>query len=194
MEEKVRVRLAGFGGDGVAVGEGVIVTLHQLAGSVAAAQSAVQTARERHEQTARTAVTRPTSESGSKRCIPTGCIRPATGKSYEQPTPKHFSFNSPNGACPVCHGLGQKMVFDEGLVVPDAEKSLEQGAVLPWRRGRQADGRLLQGDVEGGGGALRPEPGSAVQESAGGFQERSAARLGRDGDRISILARGQGRA
>jgi excinuclease ABC subunit A len=60
---------------------------------------------------------------------------PGTGKSYEKPTPKHFSFNSPNGACPVCHGLGQKMVFDEGLVVPDAEKSLEQGAVLPWRRG-----------------------------------------------------------
>jgi excinuclease ABC subunit A len=60
---------------------------------------------------------------------------PGTGKSYEKPTPKHFSFNSPNGACPVCHGLGQKMIFDEGLVVPDADKSLESGAVLPWRRG-----------------------------------------------------------
>jgi excinuclease ABC subunit A len=60
---------------------------------------------------------------------------PATGKSYEPFTPKHFSFNSPAGACPVCHGLGQKLVFDESLVVPDPEKSLEQGAVLPWRRG-----------------------------------------------------------
>jgi excinuclease ABC subunit A len=60
---------------------------------------------------------------------------PGTGKSYEKPTPKHFSFNSPNGACPICHGLGQKMIFDEGLVVPDADKSLESGAVLPWRRG-----------------------------------------------------------
>jgi excinuclease ABC subunit A len=60
---------------------------------------------------------------------------PATGKSFEKPTPKHFSFNSPQGACPVCHGLGQKLVFDEGLVVPDHDKSLEQGAVLPWRRG-----------------------------------------------------------
>src|SRR5207244_7935518 len=60
---------------------------------------------------------------------------PATGKSYESLTRKHFSFNSPSGACPVCHGLGQKMVFDEALVVPDEEKSLEQGAVLPWRRG-----------------------------------------------------------
>jgi excinuclease ABC subunit A len=60
---------------------------------------------------------------------------PATGQSFDIPTPKHFSFNSPFGACPVCHGLGQKMVFDEGLVAPDPEKSLEQGAVLPWRRG-----------------------------------------------------------
>ena len=60
---------------------------------------------------------------------------PATGISYEPLTPKHFSFNSPAGACPVCHGLGQKLVFDESLIVPDAEKSLEQGAILPWRRG-----------------------------------------------------------
>ena len=62
-------------------------------------------------------------------------LSPATGKTYEPPTPKHFSFNAPAGACPVCHGLGQKMVFDEGLVVPDPEKSLEQGAILAWRRG-----------------------------------------------------------
>jgi excinuclease ABC subunit A len=59
---------------------------------------------------------------------------PATGKSYDPPTPKHFSFNAPAGACPVCHGLGQKMVFDESLVVPDPEKSLEDGAIQPWRR------------------------------------------------------------
>ena len=62
-------------------------------------------------------------------------LSPATGKSYEPLTPKHFSFNAPAGACPVCHGLGQKLVFDESLVVPDPEKSLEQGAILPWRRG-----------------------------------------------------------
>ena len=60
---------------------------------------------------------------------------PATGKSYEPPTPKHFSFNAPHGACPECHGLGQKMVLDESLVVPDPAKSLDNGAILPWRRG-----------------------------------------------------------
>jgi excinuclease ABC subunit A len=58
---------------------------------------------------------------------------PATGKSYDPPTPKHFSFNAPAGACPVCHGLGQKMIFDEALVVPDPELPLD-GAILPWRR------------------------------------------------------------
>jgi excinuclease ABC subunit A len=62
---------------------------------------------------------------------------PATGMSFDTLTAKHFSFNSPMGACPVCHGIGQKMVFDEHLVVPDNEKSLEKGAVLPWRRGNK---------------------------------------------------------
>ena len=65
---------------------------------------------------------------------------PATGQSFEPPTPKHFSFNSPMGACPVCHGLGQKMVFDANLIVPDPDKTLENGAALPWRRGAK---RLL---------------------------------------------------
>jgi excinuclease ABC subunit A len=60
---------------------------------------------------------------------------PSTGMSFDVLTPKHFSFNSPSGACPVCHGLGQKMVFDPELIVPDTSKSLESGAVLPWRRG-----------------------------------------------------------
>jgi excinuclease ABC subunit A len=59
----------------------------------------------------------------------------ATGRSYDTATPKHFSFNSPFGACPTCHGLGQKLVFDEDLVVPVMEKSLDQGAVAPWKRG-----------------------------------------------------------
>jgi excinuclease ABC subunit A len=62
-------------------------------------------------------------------------VSPATGVVFDPPTPKHFSFNSPFGACPVCHGLGQKRVFDEELVVPEASKSIEDGAVLAWRRG-----------------------------------------------------------
>lgn len=64
----------------------------------------------------------------------TRIYNPLTGKSYEPITPKHFSFNSPSGACPVCHGLGQKLVFDPSLVVPDENKTLDDGAILPWRR------------------------------------------------------------
>ena len=60
---------------------------------------------------------------------------PATGKSYDPMTPKHFSFNSPYGACPACSGLGQRPVFDEGLMVGDPEKSLEDGVILPWTKG-----------------------------------------------------------
>ena len=58
---------------------------------------------------------------------------PATGRSFETPTPQSFSFNSPRGACPVCHGLGQKHVFDPALIVPDDTLSLEDGAVKPYR-------------------------------------------------------------
>src|SRR5262249_28597902 len=76
-------------------------------------------------------------------------LSPATGKSYEPLTPKHFSFNAPAGACPVCHGLGQKMVFDEGLVVPDPDKSLEQGAILPWRRGGKRMVTYYKGLIRG---------------------------------------------
>ncbi|MCF7709117.1 MAG: excinuclease ABC subunit UvrA [Verrucomicrobia bacterium] len=63
----------------------------------------------------------------------TKLFSPDSGKSYEQPTPKYFSFNSPQGACTECHGLGQKLFFDSSLIIPNTEKSLEQGAVLPWK-------------------------------------------------------------
>ncbi len=63
-------------------------------------------------------------------------------------TPRHFSFNSHLGACPACHGLGTQLVCDAELMVPDPEKSLAEGAILPWRRGTrrmQAYYRQLQG-------------------------------------------------
>jgi excinuclease ABC subunit A len=56
------------------------------------------------------------------------------GISFETFTPKHFSFNSPYGACPTCSGLGNLLTFDEELVVPDETLPLEE-AVHPWRRG-----------------------------------------------------------
>ncbi|UCG33268.1 MAG: excinuclease ABC subunit UvrA, partial [Phycisphaerales bacterium] len=49
--------------------------------------------------------------------------------------PKLFSFNSPQGACPSCHGLGTVLEFDADLVVYDDSLSLAQGAIDPWRHG-----------------------------------------------------------
>ena len=46
--------------------------------------------------------------------------------------PRLFSFNSPFGACPECHGLGVKMYFDPELIIPDEALSLADGAVAPW--------------------------------------------------------------
>ncbi|MBX3358045.1 MAG: excinuclease ABC subunit UvrA [Phycisphaeraceae bacterium] len=51
----------------------------------------------------------------------------------EEIEPRLFSFNSPHGACPECHGLGMIVEFDESLVIPDESKSLADGAVVPWK-------------------------------------------------------------
>ena len=55
--------------------------------------------------------------------------------SFEELSPRMFSFNSPYGACPACSGLGTKMEIDLELVVRDKTKSISQGAIEPWRRG-----------------------------------------------------------
>ncbi len=60
---------------------------------------------------------------------------PDCGISFEELTPRMFSFNSPFGACPACTGLGSTMEIDPDLVVPDARKSLADGAIAPWTRG-----------------------------------------------------------
>ncbi|MBI3884798.1 MAG: excinuclease ABC subunit UvrA [Opitutae bacterium] len=57
------------------------------------------------------------------------------GDGFEPLTPRHFSFNNKEGACPDCGGLGRQLTFSDELVVPDAEKSVRGGAVKPWRIG-----------------------------------------------------------
>lgn len=59
---------------------------------------------------------------------------PGTGKLYEPLSPKHFSYNSPDGACEECQGLGQSLEFDPQLVVSDSSRSIANGAIAPWRR------------------------------------------------------------
>ncbi len=161
IDEKIRVRLSDSVETALKWGQGVLLTLHQLPegdskalGGLTSVERRVPAATTRQgdqprEGNATRIMQHPTSRSPiAARAAPLAAtpvwietlhsnrnLSPATGKSYEPLTPKHFSFNAPAGACPVCHGLGQKMVFDEALVVPDPEKSLEQGAILPWRRG-----------------------------------------------------------
>ncbi|MCS3924712.1 excinuclease ABC subunit UvrA [Methanosalsum natronophilum] len=57
---------------------------------------------------------------------------PSCGKGFEELEPAAFSFNSPQGACTGCHGLGTSMEFDPELIVPNEELSLRQGAIDPW--------------------------------------------------------------
>ena len=60
---------------------------------------------------------------------------PDCGISFDTLIARHFSFNSPYGACPTCLGLGTMLVFDEDLVVPDPERTLDDGAIRAWKGG-----------------------------------------------------------
>jgi len=59
---------------------------------------------------------------------------PVSGFTIEEVEPRLFSFNAPQGACPACDGLGEKLLFDPQLVVPNEHLSLKQGAVVPWAK------------------------------------------------------------
>jgi len=124
IDDKIRVRLSDSVETALKWGDGRLLLLSQsgatrFSGSTGSGGSSAE----------------PTSSAWGETLYSNRCFSPGTGKSFDTLTPKHFSFNAPAGACPVCHGLGQKLVFDEHLIVPDVEKSLESGAVLPWRRG-----------------------------------------------------------
>lgn len=54
------------------------------------------------------------------------------GINISEISPRSFSFNSPHGACPACHGLGTKLVIDPKLVIPNENLTLGEGAIMPW--------------------------------------------------------------
>ncbi len=56
---------------------------------------------------------------------------PVTGLSYNEPAPHTFSFNSPQGACPHCNGLGEVSTIDEDKLIPDKELSIRKGGIEP---------------------------------------------------------------
>jgi len=59
---------------------------------------------------------------------------PVSGFTIAEIEPRLFSFNAPQGACPACDGLGEKLYFDPDLVVPNEALSIKQGAVVPWAK------------------------------------------------------------
>lgn len=59
---------------------------------------------------------------------------PVSGFTIAEIEPRMFSFNAPQGACPTCDGLGERLYFDPELVVPNTALSIKQGAVVPWAK------------------------------------------------------------
>jgi excinuclease ABC subunit A len=59
---------------------------------------------------------------------------PVSGFTIAEIEPRLFSFNAPQGACPACDGLGEKLIFDPDLIVPNHALSIEKGAVMPWAK------------------------------------------------------------
>ncbi|MGH7950632.1 MAG: excinuclease ABC subunit UvrA [Limisphaerales bacterium] len=124
IDDKIRVRLGDSVETALRWGDGILLALHQLDGRDGVSPSQTKV---------RVADTAPLPNNWTETLHSNKMCSPATGKSFDPPTPKHFSFNAPAGACPVCHGLGQKMIFDENLVVPNSDEPLES-AIQPWRR------------------------------------------------------------
>ncbi len=59
---------------------------------------------------------------------------PVSGFTITEIEPRLFSFNAPQGACPACDGLGEKLYFDPELVVPNESLSIKKGAIVPWAK------------------------------------------------------------
>ena len=69
---------------------------------------------------------------------------PICGFTVGEMEPRLFSFNAPFGACPDCDGLGMKLSVDEDLVIPDKDKSLNDGALVPWANSKYYTAMLEQ--------------------------------------------------
>ncbi len=89
--------------------EGIVIISHQPPGGHAASPWTDETHTERY-----------------------ACI--ACGITLPELEPRLFSFNSPHGACPTCGGLGRVLEFDPALIAPEPALSLEEGAIVPWKR------------------------------------------------------------
>lgn len=77
-------------------------------------------------------------DTGESRFYSRNLMCPTTGISYNEPAPHTFSFNSPQGACPHCNGLGEESVFDITRIIPNAKKSIAAGGIAPLGKSKQS--------------------------------------------------------
>ena len=80
-------------------------------------------------------------DTGKSRFYSRHLMCPTSGVAFNDPAPHTFSFNSPQGACPHCGGLGEVSVFDKEKVIPDTGKSIKQGGIEPF--GKYANNMLF---------------------------------------------------
>ena len=69
---------------------------------------------------------------------------PVSGFTIAEIEPRLFSFNAPQGACPACDGLGEKLYFDPALIVPNEALTIAQGAVMPWAKSQPPSPYYMQ--------------------------------------------------
>ncbi len=116
---------------------------------------------------------------------------PETGYRYAEITPRHFSFNSPQGACPVCDGLGTEQVFDPALLIPDGTVPLEEMPIVPWRRASAALAKLYRGQLEALATAFNEPMSRPWRETGDAFQ--LAVLRGTGEEKISFTTTRQGK-
>ncbi|QZH74393.1 MAG: excinuclease ABC subunit UvrA [Erythrobacter sp.] len=111
---------------------------------------------------------------------------PVSGFTIEEIEPRLFSFNAPQGACPTCDGLGEKMLFDPQLVVPNEELTLKKGAVVPWAKSNPPSPYYMQvlGSLAKAYGFDLDTPWNALSE-----ENRSVILYGTRGKRVPLTFR-----
>ena len=121
-------------------------------------------------------------ESGEARYYSKLLMDPVSGISYREPAPNNFSFNSAQGACPHCKGLGYVSVIDRDKVIPDPSLSIREGALAPLGKYKQ---RLIFWEIEA---AIRDYGCDLDTPAADLPEEALAAILNGRGERLRIPA------
>jgi len=110
-------------------------------------------------------------EQWEEKRLSTEFANPETGFTLPQLTPKHFSFNSHLGACPACQGLGSEAFIDPDLVVPDKEKTLDEGAIVPWAKAAKRMQQYYEGVIDSVCRAFKADPRKPWEQQPEKFRE-----------------------